>query len=561
MPDVTRSACLLVPDTTYQTRSPSEPVRICVIDLGTNSFHAVIVDAYPNGSYKVVDRMKEMVRLGQSGLANNRLPEDAMQRGLKALQRIHLLARGWDVREYLAYATSAIREARNGGRFIERVRRDVGLRIRAISGEQEAELIYLGVRRAVDLTEPSLLVDIGGGSVEFIVHDGKTSVFAKSLKLGAARMTERFVRADPLPDEESRALREHYRKEMVPVLDAARAHGVTTIVGSSGTAKSLARVCVSRYGDEDRSVFSQTLTTETYRKALDWVVASTAKDRIDHPAIDPKRVDQIGAGALLLDEVLEALREVTQVKTSANALREGMVDHFIRQNYTRIRNIAPYGDPRRRSVHEIAFRFEWEERHAQHVAATAQFLFDALRGRYSGPDSDAELLEYAAILHDIGYHISHAKHHKHSRYLIQHADLQGFQEEEIKILALVARYHRSAYPKKKHKRYRKLSKANKKRVQQLAAILRIAEGMDRSHFQNVAALEVDVTDDRVRIAVDSQGDPQLEIWAADNEAALFREVFGLEVQIAEKEMNLEGDGLQMGPAAVTHAIPEPVVGD
>mgnify|MGYP006303683067 FL=1 len=208
MPDVRRSACLLVPDTTYQTRYPSEPVRICVVDLGTNSFHAVIVDAYPNGSYKVVDRMKEMVRLGQSGLANNRLPEDAMQRGLQALKRIYLLARGWDAREYLAYATSAIREARNGGQFIERVKREVGLRIRAISGKQEAELIYLGVRRAVDLTEPSLIVDIGGGSVEFIVYDGTTSVFATSLKLGAARMTERFVTEDPLSDEEITALRE-----------------------------------------------------------------------------------------------------------------------------------------------------------------------------------------------------------------------------------------------------------------------------------------------------------------------------------------------------------------
>lgn len=561
MSDVTRSACLLVPDTTYQARYPSEPVRICVIDLGTNSFHAVIVDAYPNGSYKVVDRMKEMVRLGQSGLADHRLPEDAMQRGLKALERIHLLARGWDVREYLAYATSAIREARNGGQFIERVQRDVGLRIRAISGEQEAELIYLGVRRAVDLTEPSLLVDIGGGSVEFIVHDGKTSVFAKSLKLGAARMTERFVHADPLLAEEVQALREHYRKEMVPVLEAARAYHVTTVVGSSGTAKSLARVCVSRDGDEDRSVFSQVLSTKSYRKTLDWVVGSTAKARVDHPVIDPKRVDQIGAGALLLDEVLEALPSVTQIRTSANALREGMVDHFIRENYARIRNLAPFSDPRRRSVHEIAFRFEWEEGHAQHVAATAQFLFDALRGRYAGPDSDAELLEYAAILHDVGYHISHAKHHKHSRYLIQHADLQGFQEEEVQILALVARYHRSAYPKKKHKRYRRLSKANQIRVQQMAAILRIAEGMDRSHFQNVAALKIDVTDERVHIAVDSQGDPQLEIWAADNEAALFRDVFGVEVEIVGKELNLEGDGLQMGPAAVTHAVPEPTVGN
>jgi exopolyphosphatase/guanosine-5'-triphosphate,3'-diphosphate pyrophosphatase len=552
-----RAACLLVPDTTYQTRHRTAPVRICVIDLGTNSFHAVIVDAHPNGTYKVVDRMKEMVRLGQSGLADHRLPEDAMERGLAALKRIYTLAQGWDAREFLAYATSAIREAKNGGAFIERVKKQVGLRIRPISGAQEAELIYLGVRRAVDLSEPSLLVDIGGGSVEFIVYDGKRSVFAQSFKLGAARMTERFVTTDPLSESEKDALRSHYRSVLQPVFDAAQKHSVTTIVGSSGTAKSLGRVCVGSHGDEDRTVFQQVLLAEEYRASLGWVIDSEEQERIDHPAIDPKRVDQIGAGALLLDVLLDDVPAVERIKTSDNALREGMVDHFIRQNYARIRQLAPFTDVRRRSVHEIAFRFEWEERHAQHVAATATLLFDALKSRYDGPASDAELLEYAALLHDIGYHISHAKHHKHSRYLIQHADLQGFQPEEVKILALTARYHRKAFPKTKHKRYRKLSEANQRRVQQLAAILRIAEGLDRSHFQNVAALEVDVDDDQLTISVDAQGDPELEIWSGDTEADLFREVFGMDVSIREKDIEVEGDGIQMGPAPVTHAVPAP----
>lgn len=550
-----RAACLLVPDTTYQTRHRTSPVRICVIDLGTNSFHAVIVDAHPNGTYKVVDRMKEMVRLGQSGLADHRLPEDAMERGLAALKRIYTLAQGWDAREFLAYATSAIREAKNGGAFIERVKKQVGLRIRPISGSQEAELIYLGVRRAVDLSEPSLLVDIGGGSVEFIVYDGKRSVFAQSFKLGAARMTERFVTTDPLSESEKDALRAHYRTVLQPVFDAAQKHGVTTIVGSSGTAKSLGRVCVGSHGDEDRTVFQQVLSAEEYRASLGWVIDSDEQERIDHPAIDPKRVDQIGAGALLLDVLLDNVPAIAAIKTSDNALREGMVDHFIRQNYARIRQLAPFTDVRRRSVHEIAFRFEWEERHAQHVAATATLLFDALKSRYDGPTSDAELLEYAALLHDIGYHISHARHHKHSRYLIQHADLQGFQPEEIKILALTARYHRKAFPKTKHKRYRKLSEAAQRRVQQLAAILRIAEGLDRSHFQNVAALEVDVDDEQLTIAVDAQGDPELEIWSGDTEADLFREVFGMDVSIREKNIEVEGDGIQMGPAPVTHAVP------
>jgi len=550
-----RAACLYIPDTTYQTRIPSNSVRICVIDLGTNSFHAVIVDAFPNGSYKVVDRMKEMVRLGQSGLANHVLPEDAMERGLQALKRIHLLAQGWEVREFLAYATSAIREARNGGEFIRRVKQEIGLRIRPISGEQEAELIYLGVRRAVDMSGPTLIVDIGGGSVEFIVHDGQQMVFAQSYKLGAARMTERFVTTDPLSDDDHQALFDHYRNTVAPVVEVANECGVTTLVGSSGTAKSLTEVCVLMWGDPDRSIFQQTLDAGDFREALHWVRDSTEKKRIDHPAIDPKRVDQIAAGAVLMDVILEALPSIQSVQASPNALREGMVDHFIRENYQRIRSLAPYADVRRRSVYEIAFRFDWEERHALHVAATAQLMFNILRSRYDGPASDVELLEYASVLHDIGYHISHAQHHKHSRYLIQHADLQGFQPDEVKIIALAARYHRSAWPKKKHKRYRKLSKKNRKRVRQLASILRIAEGLDRSHFQNVVALDVDLSDEALRIRVDSKGDPELELWAADQEADLFRDVFGLKVIVEEQHLEVESQKLHQSPAPVSHSVP------
>ena len=550
-----RDACILVPETTYRTSASASPVRICVIDLGTNSFHAVIVDAHPNGSYQVVDRMKEMVRLGARGLSSGLLPEDAMDRGMKALKRIDLLARGWDTREYLAFATSAIREAENGGAFIERVRKEIGLRIRPISGEQEATLIHYGVERAVDMPESSLIVDIGGGSVEFIVVDGGSPAYATSLKLGAARMTERFVTTDPLAGEERSALRNHYAETIDDVVAACREHGVTTLVGSSGTAKSLARVCVDRAGDKTRSIFQQDLATSDYRDALTWVLDSAAGERTAHPAIDPKRVDQIGAGALLMDTILDRVPDIAAIKTSPNALREGMVVHFIYDNYARLQRMAPFRDVRRRSVHEIAFRFDWEERHAQHVAATAGFLFDVCRPIYDGPDSDAELMEYAALLHDIGYHISHADHQKHSRYLIRNADLQGFQPDEIKILSLVARYHRKAFPKKKHKHYRKLPAAQKKRVRQMAALLRIAEGLDRSHFQNVIALRVTLTDEALELAVETKGDPQLEMWAAEGEGALFEEVFDREVRVSAASITVRSNGHRPVPTSVTHRTP------
>ncbi|MFO8098499.1 MAG: Ppx/GppA phosphatase family protein [Salinibacter sp.] len=548
-----RAACIRVPETSYRTQETSAPVRVCVIDLGTNSFHAVIVDAHPNGSFQVVDRMKEMVRLGQHGLSAQPLPDEAMERGLRALRRIHLLARGWDVREFLAFATSAIREATNGGEFIRRVRREIGLRIRPISGEQEANLIRRGVQRAVEITSPTLLVDVGGGSVECIVVVRGKSVFATSLKLGAARMTEQFVSSDPLSEDDVAALRTHFEEVLVPVVEASREYGVTSIVGSSGTLKSLARVALEEEGGGPQTVFQDSFSREVVQTALEWVIGSDAGERVAHPAIDPKRVDQIGAGAVLLETLFDTLPELETFRVSPNALREGMVVHFIETNYTRIQQIASFRDPRRRSVHEIAYRFQWEERHAQHVAATATFLFDVCRALYEGPAADAELLEYAALLHDVGYLLSHAKHHKHSRYLIRNADLQGFRGHEIRMMSLIARYHRGAAPDPDDKYFRALSSGRQARVRQLAALLRLAEGLDRSHFQNVTALRARLTDDVLHLQVTTKADPQLEVWSGTEEGALFEVVFNRSLQLEPKAMDAAID--EEPEPAVTHATP------
>jgi len=556
MPDDERAGCVLVPETTYGADEAASPIRVCVIDLGTNSFHAIVVDAHPNGSYQVVDRLKIMVRLGRHGLEANTLPEEAMERGMQALKRIHLLAKGWDVHEFLAFATSAIREAANGGAFIQRVRREIGLRIRPISGEQEAELIFQGVRRAVEMATPTLLIDIGGGSVEFIVVANGESMFARSLKLGAARMSERFVTTDPLSEAEIRAMRSHFEEALVPVFEACRAHDVRSIVGSSGTMKSLGRVALEQGPDGSSSVFQRTFSVAEIQTALDWVFKSTAEERLAHPAIDPKRVDQIGAGAVLLDTVCERLLEVGHLKISPNALREGMVVHFMENNYTRIRQMAPFRNPRRRSVHEMAYRFQWEERHAQHVAATATFLFDVCRPLYAGPARDAELLEYAALLHDVGYLLSHDTHHKHSRYLIRNADLQGFDREEEELMSLVARYHRGQTPETSHEHYRKLSAEKQKRVRQLASLVRIAEGLDRSHFQNVVALRARLTEEALALSVATKGDPQLEVWAGMNRGTMFETEFDRRLEVTPT--TIEAEVSEEAEPPVSHATPSSV---
>jgi exopolyphosphatase/guanosine-5'-triphosphate,3'-diphosphate pyrophosphatase len=403
------------------------------------------------------------------------------------------------------------------------------------------------------MTVPTLLVDIGGGSVEFIVSAGGENVFDTSLKLGAARMTERFVTSDPLSDEDEESMRAHFREVLTPVIQACRAYDVTTVVGSSGTMKSLARVAAEQKSNGARTVFQQIFSVPTIREVLEWVIASTADERVAHPAIDPKRVDQIGAGAVLLDTIFDQVPEIRQLKVSPNALREGMVVHFMDTNYTRLRRIAPFRDPRRRSVHEIAYRFQWEERHAQHVAATATVLFDLCRPLYDGPASDAELLEYAALLHDVGYLVSHDTHAQHSRYLIKNADLQGFQPEEIDIISLVARYHRGGPPKPSHAHYGACSQPVQRRIRQLASLLRIAEGLDRSHFQNVVALRARLTGEALTLSLATKGDPQLEVWSGQEEGHLFEEEFGRELRIESTDIEAQSP-TQVEPP-VSHATP------
>lgn len=522
-----RAACLLL---NSEEETPSRPVRLCVVDLGTNSFHAVIVDAHPNGSFDVVDRFKEMVRIGEGALVTSVLTEPAMKRGVKALQRIRILAEGWNVEEYLAYATSAIREAKNGGRFIERVRKEVGILIRPITGSLEAELIYRGVKRAVDVYETSLFVDIGGGSTECIVADAETVHYSNSFKIGAARMTERFITSDPVDASEFRRLRAYYRSVLHPVFEAAREHGVRQVIGSSGTLENIAQLTADREGEPGRSIFHQVFSRSALRETTKQLMKSSSAERELMAGIDAKRIDQVVAGAILSDVIIKDLG-IEQMLISSNALREGMVLHYIDDNTKRLRRIAPYGSVRRRSIYEVAYRFRWEAAHARQVTAMALQLFDACSSLHGLGETERELLEYAALLHDIGYHISRNSHHKHSRYLIQNADLRGFLPEEVEIMAHVARYHRGALPKRKHTMFMELEPEHREIVRKLAALLKLANGMDRSHVQNVQEMRTELGSEDLRIQIHTKGDPQLDVWGGQRGSDLFERVYRLPVNV------------------------------
>lgn len=504
--------------------------RIASIDLGTNSFHAVIVDIYPDGSFYTIDKFKEMVLLGEGGMQDE-LSEEAMERGIAALKKIKVLCEHQNVEKILAIATSAIREAVNGGEFIQRVIDEVGIKINAISGKMEAELIAAAVQHGVSLDDnPVLMMDIGGGSVEFILGNQKKVFFLTSKKLGVARMSS-GLKNDPPASKEIQALRDNYCKELKDVAEAFAQNRTDTLIGSSGTMQNIGMMIALKNKKSPNITLNELEFTaaefnEFYMKAI----TLSHKQRVKLKGLDEKRVDLIVPGLVLLKYVLDTFG-IKKVRISTQALREGIIIRYIKKEMDELEPLALIQNPRRRSVFELLRKCDWHKDHSTHVAEMALIIFDALKMDLNLEESDRELLEYAALMHDIGYYISHKSHHKHALYIIRNSDLRGFREEEIEIMANIARYHRRSTPKSRHPHFEALSEELKKKVTQLSAILRVADGLDRSHYQNVRVLHAELSKKKLYLKIETEADPQLEIWGAKRKSQLLQEVTGKKIVI------------------------------
>ncbi|APG61449.1 exopolyphosphatase [Christiangramia salexigens] len=505
--------------------------RIAAIDLGTNSFHAVLVDIYPDGSFRTIDKLKEMVILAEKGM-DNRLSDEAINRGLDALKRIKFLCDSHHVEEILAYATSAIREAKNGGDFIQRSIDEVGIKARAISGKMEAEMIGLAIRHSISLSEEmTLMVDIGGGSVEFIVGNQDEFIFLKSLKLGVARMSAKFVNSDPINKEEIKSLRDHYKTSLAEIIKVVRENSIKTIIGSSGTMENIGAMVANRNSiSSSMSLNELVFHDDEFNPFYESFIKLNRKERAKEKALEEKRIDIINPGMVLLKFLIDEL-SIQNIKISEAALRDGMILDFIQKQKSTLSLAANFSDPRKKSIYELLQKCNWMEKHSTHVANLALQIFDEFKTDLKLNEEDRELLEYSSLLHDIGYYISFRKHHKHALYLIRNSDLRGFNEDEINIMANVARYHRRSTPHKRHFRYKNLSKDLRKRVKKLSGILRVADGLDRSHYQNVTRLEIKKDEKKINFIITTEGDPELEIWGAERKSKLFEKVTGKKLEI------------------------------
>lgn len=528
----------------HEPETPTK--RIAAIDLGTNSFHAVIVDIYPDGSFRTIDKLKEMVILAEKGMVNH-LSEGAMERGLDALKRIKFLCDSQGVEQILAYATSAIREAKNGGDFIQEVLDETGIKVRAISGKMEAKMIGTAIRHSISMSEEMvLMVDIGGGSVEFVIGNKNEFVHFSSLKLGVARMAAIFIEKDPIAKKELKALQEHFKNELIEVGSIVKDHKVKTLIGSSGTMENIAAMIAARSSNTPVTTLNEyEIDRKDYKAFYKDFIKLNAEQRAGEKGLDEKRIDIINPGLVLVDFLLNQF-EIENIKISEEALRDGMILNYINEEKEKpgLQLVSTYPDPRQRSIYELLRKCNWPEKHSKHVTEMGLQLFDVLCKELKLEQEDRELFEYACLMHDIGYYISYRKHHKHSMYLIKNSDLRGFREEEINLMAHVARYHRRSVPGKKHFAYKNLDKSLRIRINKLSGILRVADGLDRSHFQNVVNFEILNEKKQITIYITTESDPELEIWGATRKSHLFEKVTGKTLEIISVEEKVKTQKLK-----------------
>ena len=523
----------ITPRTPRATRGAATARRIAAIDIGSNSIRQIVADVTADGGITVVDEMKAAPRLGADLDVTGVLGTTAMERAAEAVGRMATLARQLGASRIEAVATSAVRDAANGQQFVARVRQEAGLELRIIDGAGEARLSWLSALAHFDVgVGRTVVMDIGGGSLELaLAADGVLDDLV-SLPFGALRLTERYLH-DGSSAKALAKLRRDVRATLKDILPRRDWRGAQ-LIGSGGTFTNLAGMHLARRGMlVARNVHATAVPRVDVEHILDALAAMPADERRGVAGLNPERTDIIVAGIAVAAEVMARL-ESREVHVSRYGIREGLLLELARVTPT----VADPGEARERSVREFAERCHYEEGHASQVQRLALRLFDAFGARLGCTPDERQTLADAALLHDVGYHINYDRHHKHSYHLILHAELLGITPSEQVVIANVARYHRGAPPKRKHRNFSGLENELRDRIVRLSAILRVADGFDRGHVGAVGELGIRFLRRAIRITprpAKGAGQLRLELWGAYRKSQLLAELAGIPVEIVAQD--------------------------
>ena len=486
---------------------------LAAIDVGTNAVRLEIARPLPDGTLETLHQERDPIRPGEGVFTSGVLSRAVADRLLATLRRYAALCRRHRAR-VRAVATSAVREARNREEIVRRVRDEAGLELEVVSGREEARLICLGVLHGRPASARSLVIDIGGGSTEVATGQGERPRVLHSVAVGAVRLTEIFGTSGRVSPERLAVMRsyaaEAFREALPRRLPTPR-----VALGSSGTINAVVGA-----GSDSRR-----LTRRRLERTVAELAGMTLAER--RRRFEPRRAEIVVAGAVILEAAMRHLGLDTVVAVDTG-LRNGVLRDLMRRSPAAA---AAAAEGRTDAVVALGRRFGFDERHARQVARLALDLFDQLAAVHRLPASARGLLEAAALLHDVGHAVSPQRHHKHTFYLVANADVPGFSDQERLLVALVARYHRRTPPEAGRPDLEELTAGELRLVRRLVALLRVADALDRSHHQPVAAIRAVLRDGVVRVAARARGPVDLELWDVAREAAYFRQAIGRRVEV------------------------------
>jgi len=505
--------------------------RLAAIDIGSNSVRLLVAEALRGGTYRILDEEREPTRLGRSVSEKGQLDDESMERTIHALQTFKQIASGYQATTLRTIATCAVREARNGPEFCRRVREQVGLEVEVISGEREARLAFASVQNAFDLSGKNVIVaDIGGGSTEIVFATGNLVESIFSTPLGAVRLTEQFGLGEGAEPEAFQRDALRMEEEVASCLKKRTTRplfAAHSLVGCGGTFTTLAELVMASKKEVDIPVAGYKVSHAEVRHLLERLLKMPLRSRRGMAGMTPDRADIIIAGLTIVDALMKRFR-VNVLVIHTRGVRDGLVREMIDDAVG-----ITVDDPAHRdaAIERLAAACSGELEHGRTVALLAGRIFEQLAAPLELLPGDRLLLECAARLQDVGYVINYDQHHKHSYHLIRNSRLPGIRAHDLELIANIARYHRGAHPKRKHENLARLSSEDQRRVQRMAAILRLAGGLDRSRSQQVRDVNVRLENDRVLVDVVADQEPLVDIWGAQRRTDLFERAYSLPLTI------------------------------
>lgn len=495
------------------------PLRVAAVDIGSNAIRFSVAEFLDPGSRVELEYQRVPVRLGHSAFITGRLTAGNMDVAVEALSSFRRTLDTLGVRDLRVVATSAVRESRNGGELAERIRQESGLRLETITGSEEARLVWLAVRDRFPLEGRWMLVDLGGGSLEVSVVRQSGIEWSESHTTGTVRLLEHLGGTESGTEKRlGRLLAEYTRTLRLPALDD---EGLAGLIATGGNIEALAKLAEAPRDDRGVSRLPVLALKAVNRRLSDM----TYRQRIDELGLREDRADVIIPAGHIYERVAE-LAGASEIVVPHVGVKDGVLLDLVEDLTTHRLHVSNQEREVLAAALALGRRYRFDEAHGRHVAVLALSLFDQLAALHGLGEADRRILLGAAVLHDVGQYVSYRKHHKHSLYLILNGPLSVFTPAEIPLVALVARYHRRAEPRAEHDVWQDLDDEDRERVVRMAALLRIADALDREHFQRVTAVRARLEPKRVVLGVDGRGELLLEQWAVAKKGSMFERAFG-----------------------------------